>query len=557
MNDQKNLLFAIIISLIILLGFQTMFPSEEKLAKNQTQNEEKMQVPLLPDTFQPYKERTEALKESNRIAISDKSRVSGSISLNGGRFDDLILNDYAKSIIEDLGNIILFSPSETAKPYFAEFGWVTNGSMETPNKNSIWTQVDGSKLGPGNPVTIEWISSQNVKFTRIIQLDENFMFTIKQKIENKGNQSSIIYPYGRVSRTGIPADILNFYILHEGPIGVLEERLMEVDYDDLIDDGPINITSKDGWIGITDKYWLAALIPERDKSIDFRFQAMKDSVNRFQTDYIGPPVELMPSGKAEFETHLFIGAKEVSLLDDYSSNLNINMFDRAVDFGWFYVITKPLFYLLHWLSGKLGNVGLAILALTVGIRLAMFPLANKSFKAMSRMKQLTPKMTIIRERYSDNKQQMQQEIMKLYKQEKVNPLAGCLPILVQIPIFFALYKVLFVTLETRHQPFYGWIKDFSAPDPYSIFNLFGLIPIDLPGFLIIGGWPILMAVTMFLQQKLNPAPPDPLQAKVMMMLPLIFLFLFATFPAGLVIYWTWNNVLSIAQQWFIIKRTNS
>tara|TARA_B100001123_G_scaffold438711_1_gene574060 strand:- start:288 stop:1958 length:1671 start_codon:yes stop_codon:yes gene_type:complete len=556
MNDQKNLLYAIIISLVILLGFQTIFPPEEKKSTNQIQNQENIELPKLPDSIESFKERSETLNESDRIFISGNARVTGSIALTGGRFDDLILNDYSKSITEDLGNIVLFSPSKTINSYFAEFGWVTNGTLETPDKNTVWNQVKGNQLGPGNPVTIEWISKENVKFTRTIHLDENYMFSITQKIENNGNQSSIIYPYGRISRTGFP-DTLNFYILHEGPIGVLEERLMEIDYDDLIDDGPKSISSQNGWIGITDKYWLTALIPEREKTTDFKFQSIQDSTTRFQTDYIGPPVELMPGSISEFTSHLFAGAKEVSLLDDYASKFNINMFDRAVDFGWFYVITKPLFYLLHWLSGRLGNVGLAILALTVGIRIAMFPLANKSFKAMSRMKQLTPKMTSIRERYSDNKQQMQQEVMKLYKEEKVNPLAGCLPILVQIPIFFALYKVLFVTLETRHQPFYGWIEDLSAPDPYSIFNLFGLIPIDLPNFLIIGGWPILMAVTMFLQQKLNPAPPDPLQAKVMMMLPLIFLFLFATFPSGLVIYWTWNNVLSIAQQWYIMKRVNS
>ena len=556
MNDQKNLLYAIIISLVILLGFQTIFPPEEKKSTNQIQNQENIELPKLPDSIESFKERSETLNESDRIFISGNARVTGSIALTGGRFDDLILNDYSKSITEDLGNIVLFSPSKTINSYFAEFGWVTNGTLETPDKNTVWNQVKGNQLGPGNPVTIEWISKENVKFTRTIHLDENYMFSITQKIENNGNQSSIIYPYGRISRTGFP-DTLNFYILHEGPIGVLEERLMEIDYDDLIDDGPKSISSQNGWIGITDKYWLTALIPEREKTTDFKFQSIQDSTTRFQTDYIGPPVELMPGSISELTSHLFAGAKEVSLLDDYASKFNINMFDRAVDFGWFYVITKPLFYLLHWLSGRLGNVGLAILALTVGIRIAMFPLANKSFKAMSRMKQLTPKMTSIRERYSDNKQQMQQEVMKLYKEEKVNPLAGCLPILVQIPIFFALYKVLFVTLETRHQPFYGWIEDLSAPDPYSIFNLFGLIPIDLPNFLIIGGWPILMAVTMFLQQKLNPAPPDPLQAKVMMMLPLIFLFLFATFPSGLVIYWTWNNVLSIAQQWYIMKRVNS
>jgi YidC/Oxa1 family membrane protein insertase len=360
--------------------------------------------------------------------------------------------------------------------------------------------------------------------------------------------------YGRINRTGTPKTS-GFYILHEGPIAVLNERLIEQDYDDLLENKTSSTISKGGWIGITDKYWLTALIPNQGNSIEAGFKATLNNVERYQAQYTSAPSEVNPGETLVISSNIFVGAKEVNLLDKYSDNLSIEMFDRAVDFGWFYIITKPLFLLLHKLSAVFGNVGLSILALTVLIRILLFPLANKSFKSMSRMKVLTPKMKDIRERFKNDKLKMQQEIMQLYKSEKVNPLSGCLPILIQIPIFFALYKVLFVTLETRHEPFYGWVKDLSAQDPTTFFNLFGLLNFTPPSFLMIGLWPILMAFTMFLQQKLNPAPPDPLQAKIMTFLPLMFLFLFATFPAGLVIYWTWNNILSIGQQWIIMKKT--
>ena len=336
---------------------------------------------------------------------------------------------------------------------------------------------------------------------------------------------------------------------------MLKETLLELDYDDLLDKTETK-QSKGGWIGITDKYWLAALIPHQDSEIIGTFKSIiKNNKKMYEVNYSGSLLELPSKEKIKVVSRLFVGAKEVSLLDKYSKQLSIEMFDRAVDFGWFYVITKPLFRLLHWFSGIFGNVGLSILALTIVIRIILFPLANKSFKSMSKMKVLTPKIKEVRDRYKNDKLKMQQEIMQIYKSEKVNPLSGCLPILIQIPIFFALYKVLFVTLETRHEPFYGWIKDLSAPDPTTIFNLFGLLNFTPPSFLLIGVWPILMALTMFLQTKLNPTPPDPLQAKIMTYLPIVFLFLFATFPAGLVIYWTWNNVLSIGQQWIIMKKT--
>ena len=388
------------------------------------------------------------------------------------------------------------------------------------------------------------------------------MFTINQTVINNTSNSIILYPYGLISRSGMP-ETSGLYILHEGPIGVFNDRLTEIDYDDLEENNKISEKSINGWLGITDKYWLAALIPQENVDFEGYFQSFNDgpSIN-FQSSYLGPSIEIVPNGENNYISKLYAGAKEVAILDKHEKS-GIPMFDKAVDFGWFYVITKPLFYLLNFFSktfanlGSSGNVGLAIIALTICIRIVLFPLANKSFKSMSKMKVLQPKMVEIRERYSDDKVRMQKEVMELYKREKANPLAGCLPILLQIPVFFALYKVLSVTIEMRHAPFYGWIKDLSSPDPYSIFNLFGLIPIDLPSFLIIGIWPLLMGATMVLQFKLNPTPPDPVQAKVMGMLPYIFIFLFAQFAAGLVIYWTCNNILSIAQQWIIIKKTES
>ena len=384
-----------------------------------------------------------------------------------------------------------------------------------------------------------------------------YMFNIEQTIINNTSEEIKIYPYGLINRTGLPK-LSGLFILHEGPIGVMNDRVKEVDYDDLEDNNKISEKSKTGWIGITDKYWLAALIPNQSSSFEGHFQSFSRGAAgiKFQTSYLGPQIAIPSNNQESYSSQFYIGAKEVPILDKHEED-GIPMFDRAIDFGWFYIITKPLAYLLHFFSTFLGNVGLAIIALTICIRIILFPLANKSFKSMNKMKVLQPQMMEIRKRYGNDKVQMQKEVMALYKKEKANPLAGCLPILLQIPVFFALYKVLTVTLEMRQAPFYGWIKDLSVPDPYSIFNMFGLIPIDLPSFLIIGMWPLLMGATMFLQQKLNPAPPDPIQAKVMGMLPFIFIFLFAQFAAGLVLYWTCNNILSIAQQWIIMKKMDN
>ena len=550
MNEQKNLLLAIVASLIILLIFQYLFPTERKMIEENVEAEN--QIKEVPQ--EKILDREEIVKNNKRIYFSESSRIKGSISLIGARFDDVILKDYKDTIKPGSKQVILLSPNNTLNPYFVELGWMSQENINLPNKNSEWQLIEGKELGPENHITIKWVSPEGIEFFRKIEVDKDYLITVEQKVTNVSNKDISLTQYGRINRTGTPKTS-GFYILHEGPIAVLNERLIEIDYDDIIEEGSKSIISKGGWVGITDKYWLAALIPDQRSRIEGGFKAVLKNIERYQAQYTSNEIVLEKGETASVKSNVFIGAKEVDLLDKYSNQLSIEMFDRAVDFGWFYVITKPLFLLLHKLSDLLGNVGLSILALTVLIRLLLFPLANKSFKSMSKMKILTPKMTEIRERYKTDKLKMQQEIMALYKSEKVNPLSGCLPILIQIPIFFALYKVLFVTLETRHAPFYGWVKDLSAPDPTTIFNLFGLFNFMPPSFLMIGAWPLLMALTMYLQQKLNPAPPDPLQAKIMSFLPLMFLFLFATFPAGLVIYWTWNNILSIGQQWIIMKKT--
>ena len=550
MNEQKNLLLAIVASLIILLIFQYLFPAERKLIEENVEAEN--QIKEVPQ--EKILDREEIVKNNKRIYFSESSRIKGSISLIGARFDDVILKDYKDTIKPESKQVTLLSPNNTLNPYFVELGWMSQENINLPNKNSEWQLIEGQELGPESHITIKWVSPEGIEFFRKIEVDKDYLITVEQKVTNVSNKDISLTQYGRINRTGTPKTS-GFYILHEGPIAVLNERLIEIDYDDIIEEGSKSVISKGGWVGITDKYWLAALIPDQRSRIEGGFKAVLKNIERYQAQYTSNEIVLEKGETASVKSNLFIGAKEVDLLDKYSNQLSIEMFDRAVDFGWFYVITKPLFLLLHKLSDLLGNVGLSILALTVLIRLLLFPLANKSFKSMSKMKILTPKMTEIRERYKTDKLKMQQEIMALYKSEKVNPLSGCLPILIQIPIFFALYKVLFVTLETRHAPFYGWVKDLSAPDPTTIFNLFGLFNFMPPSFLMIGAWPLLMALTMYLQQKLNPAPPDPLQAKIMSFLPLMFLFLFATFPAGLVIYWTWNNILSIGQQWIIMKKT--
>ena len=574
MTDQKNMILAIVLSVLILLGFQ-FFVEQPRVNQERQQAQEQAQqsgstapvpgqgqgtapAPGVPGggsaAAAAAQSREAALGLTPRVRI-DTPRIKGSIALKGARIDDVVLTDYRLTLADDSPPIHLLDPTGLMRPYYAEFGWVGAAGSQTvlPTPETVWT-ASADTLTPDKPVTLSWSNGQGLTFERVISVDRDYLFTVSQRVVNDGAEAVTLYPYGLISRGGTP-ETIDFYILHEGPLGVFDETLTEIDYSELQEDGDVERSATGGWIGITDKYWLAALVPGQGEPWNYSFRHSKRNLDdRYQVDYLGQPRSVGPGQTSEVESRLFAGAKEVKLLDRYEERFGIANFDLAIDFGWFYFLTKPFFYVLTWLNGVLGNFGLAILGLTVIIKLLFFPLANKSYKSMAKMKELTPKLQEMREKHGDDRQRLNEEMMALYKREKINPAAGCLPILIQIPVFFALYKTLFVSIEMRHAPFYGWIEDLSAPDPTSLFNLFGVIPWDPPQFLMIGAWPVLMGITMFLQQKLNPQPTDPVQAKVFMFLPLMFTFLLGHFAAGLVIYWTWNNLLSIAQQAVIMRR---
>ena len=572
MGEQKNLVLAIIISGAILLGWNYLFvvPQQQALQEEQARQaveQEESAVatgqPQLgaelpaaePEALGagPAESREQALAASRRVVI-DSDRLSGSIALTGGRIDDLSLRDYRETVDPESANIELLMPAGTELPYYVQTGWLTRDN--TFLGHDVEWRADSDRLAPGRPVTLTWDSGEGLIFERTIALDDDYMFTVTQRVRNTGAADVMLRPYSLVSRTGTP-DILGFYILHEGLLGVLDGTLEEIDYDDLEPGAPIRQETAGGWLGITDKYWLVALIPDQGQTVQTSFSTGRaNGLEKYQTDFLAPPVTVPAGGSAEVTSHVFAGAKEVTLLDKYEKDLGIINFDLAVDFGWFYFLTKPIFYVLHWLDGALGNFGLAIMALTMIFRGILFPLNNRAYRSMSKMKLMAPKIQELKERYGDDRMRFGQEQMAMFKREKVNPAAGCLPMIPTIIIFFSLYKVLFVSIEMRHAPFYGWIHDLSAPDPLGILTLFGLISWNVPEMLElvnIGIWPLLMGITMYLQQKLSPAPPDPTQAKIMMMLPFVFTFILAKFPAGLVIYWTWSNILTIGQQW-IIKR---
>jgi YidC/Oxa1 family membrane protein insertase len=564
MSDQRNLVLAIVLTFVIIMGFQLFYEGPRIREAQQRAEAERataqtvpapadptvLTAPSAPTVPLPSPPAAVAEAPAPKVTI-DSARLHGELSLKGARIDRLTLADYHVTVNPSSPEITLLSPPGTPNPYFAEFGWVASDqAVPVPASDTLW-HAEQQKLTPQQPVTLRWDNGQGLSFAQNFSLDANYMFAVHRTVTNNGAAPVTLYSYGRLSRWGKPP-IAGFYILHEGPIGVLGGTLHEPDYDDLLEER-IALESTGGWLGFTDKYWLGALIPQQDMPVKATFNRQADG-DRYQTDFLGAPLTIQPGQTIEVTDRLFAGAKEVKLLDAYAEQHGIPLFDRAVDFGWFYFLTKPIFNVLHWLHGAVGNYGIAILILTLLVKLVFFPLANKSYKAMSQMKKLQPEMMKLRERFEDDKAKMNQELMALYKREKVNPVSGCLPIIIQIPVFFALYKVLFVTIEMRHAPFYGWIDDLSAPDPTTLFNLFGLLPFTPPQFLMIGVWPLLMGFTMFLQQKLNPQPADPTQARIMMFLPVMFTFLFATFPAGLVIYWTWNNLLSIAQQWLIMRR---
>ncbi len=593
--DQKRLLAAIALSISILLIFELVLNQPQREAQLRAQREAAMQtvtapagptpeVPLPPGVAAPASpagaapgaapggapggERaavTAQRAEAPRVPI-ETPRLKGTVNLRGARIDDLVLKDYREAVPPGSPLVRLLAPRETPAGYFAQWGWTAaDQRTRVPDGETEWT-AEGGPLAPGSPVTLSWDNGQGQLFQTVLSVDPDYMFTAEQRVVNSAAEPVQLLPWARIRREATPP-VLGFFILHEGFTGVLDGRLKELTFSgakDEVENRPgaaaLEQETNAGWLGITDKYWLASLAtvdPTQRYRAAYRF-VPEGGQDRWQADLAPAVAQTIPGGggQAGLATRLFAGAKEVHLLDRYAETLAIPDFDKAVDFGWFYFLTKPFFYALHWLAQVTGNFGVAILVFTLLLKLAFFPLANKAYKSMSRMKILAPKLQEIRERYKDDPSKAQAEMMALYRTEKINPASGCLPILIQIPVFFALYKVLFVSIEMRHQPFFGWVQDLSAPDPTNLFNLFGLLPFDPMAwspFLHMPAWAILMGITMFLQFKLNPAPPDPIQAKIFAWMPLIFTFMLASFPAGLIIYWTWNNLLSIAQQWYIMR----
>ena len=583
-EKNRNLLLAVVLSVVVLFVWQALVigpqqppqtPQQQTSEQSATQGQQQTGTPSPSTTGEPQTSSTPgasgpglpaattsreaALAKTQRVPI-DTPRLRGSINLQGGRIDDLILKNYRVDVAQDSASVTLLSPSGSPGPnraFYAQHGWTAaGGGVNAPGPETVWSVESSGPLSPDNPVTLAYDNGEGLVFRRTIEVDDDYMFSVTQGVENNTGEAVQLFPYGLISRHGIP-DTQGFFILHEGPIGVLgEEGLEEFDYDSLLENGsPSTYSGTGGWLGITDKYWAAVLVPPQGAAYDARFVGDGQGTQaRFQTDYLLPAVQVAAGGTGEVTTQLFAGAKESSLIDSYEENRGIQQFELIIDWGWFHFITKPLFIALDFFYGLIGNFGVSILIVTLLIKLVFFPLANKSYESMSKMKKLQPEMQRIRERFSDDKMRQQQELMALYKQEKVNPMSGCLPILIQIPVFFALYKVLFVTIEMRHAPFIGWIQDLSAKDPTNLFNLFGLLPFTPPDFLHIGILPIIMGVSMFIQMRLNPMPGDPIQQKIFTWMPVFFTFILATFPAGLVIYWTWNNILTIAQQWYIMHR---
>jgi YidC/Oxa1 family membrane protein insertase len=561
MDNQKNLLIAVVLSVVILVGFDFFFKPEKKQLQessveqnqiNQNVGSDKDEnIPSINSQIENVQVDENKILEE-RISFNSK-RLSGTINLIGATLDDLSLKDYFESISKEK-KINILNPVSSVSPYFLRIGWASpDKSVKLPNKNSKWKSVK-KNYNENEKIQLEWNNNEGLTFYRTIEFDENFMISVIDKVQNESPKTIKLTNFSYLRRLNYRPEN-KFFILHEGPLGVFNDTLKEVSYDEIEENNEIIETTKNGWIGYTDHYWQVTIFPETNETFKARFKNLKDRRNSIQIDFINENIKTLKSGDSlKTKSYIFAGAKEVPLIDQYIKKIGINKLDLSVDFGWFYFLTKPLFYALHFLSSLVGNFGVGIIILTICIRIVLFPLANKSFKSMNSMRMITPEIQRIRERYKDDRQRMNQEMFAMYKEKKINPAAGCLPILIQIPIFFALYKVLFVSIEMRHAPFFGWIQDLSAPDPTSLFNLFGLIPWDTPAFLTIGIWPILMGITMFLQQKINPPPPDPIQAKIFMMLPFIFTFLLATFPSGMVVYWTINNILSIAQQYILLRK---
>ena len=569
MNEQKNLFLAIGISIAIIVFFQLLFPTTISEPIQNAENEVLAPATSIDDTktneIEIIKPKEDILAVNKRVNIQTPS-LNGSINLQGAILDDLTLANYKVSLEDNSKKIDLLSPDGTANPYYIEFGWKELGGpkAQLPNLDTVW-EADSSNLTPGNSVKLSWTSDDDNTFIINFSVDENYMFSVTQEVINNSALKLEVYPYRLIKRINTPKTI-NFFILHEGLISLVNDELLEKNYDDLLDDCSASMPVKDtfcdtkgqgGWIGFTDKYWMSVLIPDPNEPININYRHGNNGRDSYRTGYVGQIFNISPGESVSYQGKVFAGAKKLNILSDYLEKLSIPRFTDAIDWGWFSFLTKPVSYAINWFYGYVGNFGLAIIAFTILMRLILFPLAHASFKSMAKMKKLQPEMQRLKETYPNDRQKMQQELMALYKREGANPVAGCLPILVQIPIFFSLYKVLFVTIEMYHAPFYGWIHDLSAPDPLGILTIFGLISWDIPRFLSIiniGILPIIMGLTMWLQQKLNPAPADPTQAKIFALLPFVFTFVLAGFAAGLVLYWSVNNILSIAQQWFIQRK---
>ena len=576
MENNRNYMVAIGLSIVVLIAWQFFYvtPKMER-ERADTQQERTVSAEqaspgsdaAIPsattsDTATPSAtagdqpaSREEALSSGARITI-DTPDLTGSINLKGARIDDLSLKNYHEEVDRSSPIIQLLSPAATDLGYFAEIGYVSGTQGQTaPGPNTEWTAEGATTLSPSSPVTLTWDNGTGLTFKRTISVDDHYMFAYEDSVTNDSGEAVTLANYGRVTRYFKPKTA-GIYVLHEGLIGVAGEHgLQEIDYKDVEEDGTIDPgSSVGGWVGITDKYWATAVIPDPGTGFDSRFGYFKDGRARYQSDFKSDDISVAPGASATTTTRVFAGAKEVQVIDNYDKSLGIMNFDLMIDWGWFYFLTKPMFWLLDFFYHLVGNFGVSILLTTILVKAIFFPLANKSYKSMANMKKVQPKMAELKEKYGDDRMGLQQAMMQLYKEEKINPVAGCWPVLLQIPVFFSLYKVIYITIEMRHAPFFGWIQDLSAPDPTSLFNLFGLLPYDVPHALMIGVWPLIMGVTMFLQMRMNPTPPDPTQAMIFTWMPVVFTFMLASFPAGLVIYWAWNNTLSVVQQGVIMKR---
>ncbi len=562
-EDTRNLIIFAVLAIILYFGYDALFlkPQAEAMKQQRVIAEQQAQIAALnaaPDIAEnaKIKPRSEAVAASRRLKINN-DQIFGSLSLTGARLDDISFHEYYETL-EKKENVELLSPRGTAFPRFIEYGWVAaDKKIRVPDADTSWQVQGNQELTPDTPVLLTWNNSAGLRFEREIALDRDYMFTITQRVINTTRSPVTLYPYGLISQTGISKHYQSIYIMHEGPLGYIGDELVKQKYKDMPKEPQLTKYATRGWIGIGDKYWFTGLIPQQGTQTKYSFTYKPDAVapdhGRYQTDFLGDAVTIAPGEAGESTSRLFTGAKKVVLLNKYAKNLNIPQFDLTVDFGIFWFMTKPFFYILHWLGQHIGNMGIAILVLTFLIRSAVFPLTNASYRSFAKMKKVSPQIVEMREKYGDDKQKLQQELIALYQREGVNPMAGCLPIILQIPIFFALYKIIFITIEIRHAPFFGWIQDLSAPDPTSIFNLFGLLPYNVPGFLMIGVWPCLMLLVMIVQKKLNPPPQDQLQRDMANYFPFVITFVLSKFASGLVLYWTFSAFLSAAQQMIIMR----